>query len=185
MFELLFLAASVAMDCMAVSAATAAASPVLRRADLLRMAAVFGGMQALMAGIGWVGGVGLQRAIAAWDHWVAFGVLLLIGGRMVWEGLRHEAEEEKGSSSVTLPQLAVLGVATSIDSAAVGVTLPMLGVSFVTALVVIGVTSFVLSLIAGILAHRLAGRFAERLEIAGGLVLVAIGVKILLEHTAG
>ncbi|HUP65964.1 MAG TPA: manganese efflux pump MntP family protein, partial [Thermoanaerobaculia bacterium] len=153
--------------------------------DLLRMAAVFGGMQSLMAGIGWAGGVGIERAIASWDHWVAFGLLLLIGGRMIREGLRHEAAEEKVSSSVTLPQLAVLGVATSIDSAAVGVTLPMIGVSFVTALVVIGATSFLLSLIAGVLANRLASRFAERLEVAGGLVLVAIGVKILLEHTTG
>ncbi|HVS31862.1 MAG TPA: manganese efflux pump, partial [Thermoanaerobaculia bacterium] len=79
MLELLFLAASVAVDCMAVSAATAAASPLLRRGDLLRMAAVFGGMQSLMAGIGWAGGVGIERAIASWDHWVAFGLLLLIG----------------------------------------------------------------------------------------------------------
>ena len=186
MLELILIALGLAMDCVAVSAATAVgARGRLSAGRTLAMASVFGGMQALMAGIGWAGGLGMQRVIASWDHWIAFGLLLLIGGKMIYEGL---SEDEEGEEEARLPgagQLLVLGIATSIDSAAVGVTLPLLNVSFWAALGIIGAASFLLTLAAVWAADRLAGRFSERLEIVGGLVLIGIGVRILVEHLAG
>lgn len=185
MLELVLIALGLAMDCVAVSAATAVgARGRLSAGRTLAMATVFGGMQALMAGIGWAGGVGMQRVISAWDHWIAFGLLALIGGKMIYEGLADEEEGEEGRKLPGAAQLLVLGVATSIDSAAVGVTLPLLGVSFWSALAVIGAASFVLTLAAVWAADRLAGRFSERLEILGGVVLIGIGVRILIEHLA-
>jgi manganese efflux pump family protein len=186
MLELILIALGLAMDCVAVSAATAVgARGRLTASRTLAMASVFGGMQALMAGIGWAGGVGMQRVIESWDHWIAFGLLLLIGGKMIYEGL---SEDEEGEEEGRLPgpgQLLMLGIATSIDSAAVGVTLPLLAVSFWTALGIIGSASFLLTLAAVWAADRLAGRFSERLEIVGGLVLIGIGVRILVEHLSG
>jgi putative Mn2+ efflux pump MntP len=183
--ELLLIAIGLAMDCVAVSAARGVAMRGVRLADALKLGITFGGMQAGMAALGWAGGVGLTRVIEAWDHWIAFGLLLLIGGKMVIEGLKdeegdEEASEEKGRLS--LGQLLLLGVATSIDSAAVGVTLPLLGTPLSVSLLTIGLTSFALSIVAAYAAEKLAGRFAEKLEVLGGVVLIGIGVKILIEH---
>jgi putative Mn2+ efflux pump MntP len=183
MIELLLIAVGLAMDCVAVSAARGVAMKGVRASDALKLGTTFGGMQAGMAALGWAGGVGLAALIAAWDHWIAFGLLLLIGGKMVVEGLREEDEgEEARGTRLTLGQLLLLGVATSIDSAAVGVTLPLLGTPLLLSLATIGLTSFVLSIVAVYAADKLAGRFAERLEVLGGLVLIGIGVKILVEH---
>lgn len=180
MGSLLLVAIGVAMDCMAVAAATAVAVRSFRWTDALRLASVFGGMQAAMAGIGWAGGAGLERAIHEWDHWVAFLLLLAIGGRMIRESFR--TEEEKSAAGFGFGPLAILGVATSIDSLAVGLTLPILGVPWEIALGLIGATSFVLSLVAVYLAERLRRFVGNRLGIVGGLVLIAIGAKILVEH---
>ncbi len=183
MLELLLIAVGLAMDCVAVSAARGVAMKGVRVADALKLGITFGGMQAGMAALGWAGGVGLTHVIEAWDHWIAFGLLLLIGGKMVVEGLKDDDEEEEGGRSrLTLGQLLLLGVATSIDSAAVGVTLPLLGTPLLVSLLTIGLASFALSIIAVYAADKLAGRFAERLEVLGGVVLIGIGAKILLEH---
>lgn len=183
MIELLLIAVGLAMDCVAVSAARGVAMKGVRGADALKLGVTFGAMQAGMAALGWAGGVGLTSLIAAWDHWIAFGLLLLIGGRMVVEGLRDDDEADgKDGARLTLAQLLLLGVATSIDAAAVGVTLPLLGTPLGVSLATIGLTSFVLSIVAVYAADKLAGRFAERLEVLGGVVLVGIGVKILVEH---
>lgn len=187
MLELLLIAIGLAMDCVAVSAARGVAMKGVRVADALKLGITFGGMQAGMAALGWAGGVGLTRVIEAWDHWIAFGLLFLIGGKMILEGLKDEEEDDEGGAKnrLTLGQLFLLGVATSIDSAAVGVTLPLLGTPLVVSLLTIGLVSLALSIVAVYAADRLAGRFAERLEIVGGLVLIAIGVKILIEHLIG
>jgi putative Mn2+ efflux pump MntP len=183
MIELFLLAVGLAMDCVAVAAARGVAMRGVRLADALKLGLTFGGMQAGMAALGWTGGVGLTSVIESWDHWVAFGLLLLIGGKMIVEGLREEeGEESETRGGLSLGQLLLLGVATSIDSAAVGITLPMLGTPLAVSLATIGLVSFVLSIVAAFAADRLAGRFAERLEVLGGAVLVGIGVKILLEH---
>ncbi|MFN2240019.1 MAG: manganese efflux pump MntP family protein [Thermoanaerobaculia bacterium] len=183
MIELLLIAIGLAMDCVAVSAARGVAMKGVRLSDALKLGTTFGGMQAGMAALGWAGGVGLTTLIAAWDHWIAFGLLLLIGGKMVVEGLRDDDDDEKSEGArLTLGQLLLLGVATSIDSAAVGVTLPLLGTPLLVSLATIGITSLVLSIVAVYAADKLAGRFAERLEVLGGIVLIGIGVKILVEH---
>ena len=135
--------------------------------------------------IGWAAGRSFHKYMEVFDHWIAFALLALIGGKMIFEGLRDEEEhEENERARLTLGQLLLLGVATSIDSAAVGVTLPLLGTPLLVSLATIGLTSFVLSIVAVYAAEKLAGRFAERLEVLGGLVLIGIGVKILIEHLA-
>ncbi|HEY0592977.1 MAG TPA: manganese efflux pump MntP family protein [Thermoanaerobaculia bacterium] len=185
MFELLLIAVGLAMDCVAVSAARGVAMRGVRLADALKLGITFGGMQAGMAALGWAGGVGLTRVIEAWDHWIAFGLLLLIGGKMVIEGLKDDEQSEEGAaekSGLTIGQLLLLGIATSIDSAAVGVTLPLLGPPLIVSLLTIGFASFALSIVAAFAAEKLAGRFAEKLEVLGGIVLIGIGVKILVEH---
>ena len=183
MIELFLIAVGLAMDCVAVSAARGVAMKGVRMSDALKLGLTFGGMQAGMAALGWAGGVGLTSIIEAWDHWIAFGLLVLIGGKMIFEGLRDDDEgAEEKKSRLTLGQLLLLGVATSIDAAAVGVTLPLLGTPLLVSLATIGLTSFALSIVAVYAADKLAGRFAERLEVLGGLVLIGIGVKILIEH---
>jgi putative Mn2+ efflux pump MntP len=186
MLELFLIAVGLAMDCVAVSAARGVAMKSIRPADALKLGTTFGGMQAGMAALGWAGGVGLARVIEAWDHWIGFGLLLLIGGKMVIEGLREDDDDAEASAgNLTLGQLLLLGVATSIDSAAVGVTLPLLGTPLAVSLATIGLASFALSIVAVYAAKKLAGRFAERLEVLGGVVLIGIGVKILIEHLRG
>ncbi|HUF76051.1 MAG TPA: manganese efflux pump, partial [Longimicrobiales bacterium] len=166
MGEVVLLALGLALDCTAVAAATGVAVARVRLRDALKMATIFGTMQALLGSLGWIGGVGVTRFIAAWDHWVAFGLLVLIGGKMVVEGLREEPEDEdveEEAASFRLSRLLLLGLATSIDSAAVGITLPLLEFPIGLAIAIIGAASFVLTIVALYLADRVAGRFSERL----------------------
>ncbi|HVR42866.1 MAG TPA: manganese efflux pump MntP family protein [Thermoanaerobaculia bacterium] len=183
MVDLLLIACGLAMDCVAVSAATAVSTRSGRLAAALRMASVFGFMQALMASIGWWGGVGMSRILAAWDHWVAFGLLTLIGGRMIRNGIRgDDGDSGDADDAIGWPRLFLLGLATSIDAVAAGVVLPQLEVGFPAAVGTIGGVTFVLSLAAGRLAGRLSGRFSGRLEIVGGVVLIAIGIRTVIAH---
>ncbi|MGH9458484.1 MAG: manganese efflux pump MntP family protein [Thermoanaerobaculia bacterium] len=182
MIEIVLLSIGLAMDCVAVAAATGVAVPRVRARDALKMALAFGGMQGIMAAIGWAGGEALVRVIEAWDHWVAFGLLTLIGGKMILDGIRDEDGDEERAASFAWPRLLVLGIAVSIDSAAAGITLPVMEVAIPLALGTIAAASFLLTLVALGAAGRISERFAERLEIAGGIVLIGIGVKILVEH---
>ena len=170
------LAVGLAMDATAV-AATRGLRP--RTGEGLLLAALFGGFQAGMAGLGWLLGDYGGRYVAAWDHWIAFGLLVAIGGKMLWES-RHDGPDEPQRTGVLL--YLGLAVATSIDAGAAGITLPLLGVAPWLALALIGGVTAVLSLVGYRAGNALGRRLGSRLEIVGGLVLIAIAVKVLVEH---
>lgn len=180
--ELLLIAVGVSADAFAVALTQGVA--MRRRYDWRRallVAGLFGAFQALMPLIGWTLGTGVMDLIREVDHWIAFGLLVIIGGRMLWEAFRrgHEQGEPRGDG---LRALLVLSFATSIDALAVGVSLAALPLSIWMAILVIGATTLVLSLLATWLGQRMGDRLGRPAEVIGGLVLIGIGVKILLDH---
>jgi putative Mn2+ efflux pump MntP len=179
MTSLLLLAFALAMDAFAVSLCQGAATrPTLPRALVLALA--FGVAQAVMPLAGWALGVAFSDWIAAIDHWVAFVLLAAIGGKMAHEGLTG-APETGAAPLVGLPLLAA-AVATSIDAAAAGITLPTLGVNIGLACLTIGVVTFALCVVGALGGARLGTRLGKRAEVLGGIVLIAIGTRILADH---
>jgi putative Mn2+ efflux pump MntP len=146
------------------------------------IAVTFGLFQALMPLVGWLLGTTFARYIADVDHWIAFGLLGLIGAKMLWEAFTKGDDDEDDVDRISTRELLLLAVATSIDALAVGVTLAFLPVSIGGAVVLIGVTTTVLTFVGVLVGHRVGARFGKPAEIAGGLVLIAIGTSILIEH---
>jgi putative Mn2+ efflux pump MntP len=176
----LALALALAMDATAVAGARGLAAPVVRARDAVLVGLLFGGAQALMPALGWLLGARLGPVIAAWDHWVAFVLLVGIGGKMLWEAAHADGAGERGG--FRLGDLLVLALATSVDAFAAGITLPMLGAPLLLSLVTIGVTTAVLSAAAVPLGRRFAARWGRRLDALGGVALILLGVKILVQH---
>jgi len=148
------------------------------------LAATFGLFQALMPLVGWVAGNGLHALVSALDHWVAFVLLVLVGGKMMYEagGAAHREESRR---QLTAPALLALAVATSIDALAAGVGLAFLVASIVLPVTIIGTTTFLVS-VGGVFLGDRCGRFFERkVERVGGLVLIGIGVNIVIDHEFG
>jgi putative Mn2+ efflux pump MntP len=179
MLTLIILSLSVAADATAVSIAASVRGVTFARG--LLMAASFGIAQSVMAGIGWWGGVYVGNTWTAWDHWIALILLVIVGVKMIREAF--EEEEERAASETGLGTLLLLTVATSIDSLAVGVSLPALRQPALLSLTMIGATTFLCSLAGVAFGRALGERFGRRIEIAGGLALIAIGIHIVLEHT--
>ena len=183
MFTALTLGVGLAMDAVAVSIAAGIAGAPLRRRDAPAMALTFGVFQAVMPILGWLGGVALAQWITAVDHWVACGLLGLIGGKMVYESFDGEEARAERGSPFAWTALFVAGLATSIDALAVGVTLAALQVSILGTAAIIGVTTVLLCWPAVLFGGRLGTVVAKRAELVGGLLLIGLGVKILVEHT--
>lgn len=180
---ILAIAVALAMDAFAVSLAMSLALKIPSRRQAFRLAFNFGLFQFFMPVAGWFAGRGLAQYIQGFDHWVAFGLLAGIGGKMVYEATVIGREETVCESDPTCGvSLIMLSLATSIDALAVGLSLSLLRVQIVYPAVVIGVVTFVITWV-GMRTGPLLGRlFGERIEIAGGLILIGIGVKILLGH---
>jgi putative Mn2+ efflux pump MntP len=176
------IALALAMDAFAVALAAGAVINPLTRRHLFRLGFHFGLFQALMPIGGWLVGMTVQKWIAAYDHWIAFALLVVVGGRMIIEAFA-EHEEKSASDPTRGLTMVVLSVATSIDALAVGLSLAMLGVSVWLPAAVIGLVAGVLTVIGMLLGRQLGGNWGKIVEICGGLVLCAIGLKILLEHT--
>lgn len=178
---ILFVAIGLAMDALAVSIVTGSVYRELHIRHVLRMALFFGAFQAVMPLIGSLAGLGLKAYINPFDHWIAFGLLAFVGGKMIYEAFEiQSAEKNLDPSNLTI--LLMLSIATSIDALAVGVTLSLLTNSVAFAVCVIGLVTFVLSY-AGVAIGKRCGHFFEsKIEILGGLVLIAIGVRILVSH---
>ena len=189
LLDIILLAVALAMDCLTVSIV----SGVLLGGEIkeeggkmIRMAFLFGFFQALMPLIGWLGISYFQSFIEDYDHWIAFSLLAIIGGRMVWESL-NPAEEQHFNPRRLRTQL-LLAIATSIDALAVGISFACTGYTSLAQLtlplVIIGVVSFFFSLIGYQLGSRFGRSIAHRLkpELMGGIILIGIGVKILIEH---
>lgn len=153
---------------------------VLRNA--LVIAGAFAVFQVGMPLIGWSIGRLFARYITAVDHWVAFVLLAVIGGRMIWEALTARTGDEAESSGLGLRRLVVLSFATSVDALAVGISFAFLDVNIWVAVALVGVTTLVLSLAAVLIGYRVGSRFKKPAELAGGIVLIFIGLQVLLEH---
>ena len=181
-FELFLIGVGLSMDAFAVAICKGLGMERINKRDALLLALFFGGFQALMPLTGYLLGSRFAGYIERWDHWIAFVLLAFIGGNMIRES-REQAEEETGhGGSIRYRELFTLAVATSIDALAVGVSFAFLGVRIVPAVTLIGCTTFVLTL-AGVWVGNLFGsRYKSRAELTGGIILILIGVKILLEH---
>ncbi len=158
---------------------------------MLIIAAFFGGFQALMPAIGYLLGSQFKDYIVAIDHWIAFGLLAFIGGKMIYDVICDMREEQDGcgccgaqaeEEHLDVRQLALMAVATSIDALAVGITFAFLEVNLLLAIAVIGVTTFALCALGVVVGHKFGSRFKNKASLAGGIVLILIGTKILLEH---
>ena len=182
-FSILTLALGLAMDATAVSVAKGLAAPKLTLRHYLLIAFYFGGFQALMPLIGWLVGNQIGPWVAAWAHWIAFVLLSILGGKMLWEARSNDDEEAptKGDP-FGHRELFGLAVATSIDALVAGVTLPMLHAPMVLSVVTIGVVTAFLSALGLALGRRVGEAIGKRLDVAGGLFLIALGVSVLVEH---
>lgn len=180
-WELLILAAGLSMDAFAVAVCKGLS---LKEAEVKHMAiagAYFGGFQALMPAIGYLLGVNFKGLIENFDHWIAFLLLALIGGNMIREAISKKEEEEL-NNSFGPKSMIPLAVATSIDALAVGVTFAFLQVQILPAVSMIGIITFLFSF-AGVKIGNVFGlKYKSKAELAGGIILVLIGIKILLEH---
>jgi putative Mn2+ efflux pump MntP len=182
MISILFLSLGLAVDCFAVSLASGAYLKKVKITQALKIALYFGGFQAGMALLGWIIGSGLHQWMILFDHWFAFGLLSLVGGKMIYEGLSIHPEEEKQWDPLNIKTLLILAFATSIDALAVGFSVFFTTTSLFTVLFCIGGVSFALSLLGAFLGEKFGHFFENRIEIAGGIILIGIGIKILLEH---
>ena len=172
------------MDCFAVSLAVGTTT----KTRLLHAAAIvaicFGVFQAGMTLIGWIAGVSILMLISAYDHWIAFIMLAVVGGKMVWEGI-HGEDHEDPPDIIRLIPLLVLSVATSIDALAVGVSFGVLQTTILTPAIIIGIVCAGISFTGVMLGEQLEAILENKMEIFGGGILILIGIKILYEHLIG
>ena len=184
MIYIYLIAVSLALDAFAVAVTNGLAVHKLKYRSILLMALYFGGFQFIMPLLGWLFGSTVSGYVTRVSPYISFLLLGFIGGKMVWDSV-FEAETALGagpaSSPLTHRRLTVLAIATSIDAFAVGVTLAFLPVSILSASAVIGIVAFVLSFLGGMIGKRLGEKFQKRAELIGGVVLICIGLKILLE----
>ena len=181
--ELLLIGVGLSMDAFAVAICQGLCMPKLNWRYTTEIAIFFGGFQALMPAIGYLLGIQFKNYITAIDHWIAFALLGIIGINMIREARSGETEESGCSDdALDVKSMFLLAVATSIDALAVGITFAFLNVHIVWAVSFIGVTTFVLSALGVKIGNIFGTRYKSRAEIAGGVILILLGTKILLEH---
>jgi len=181
MIMILLVALGLAMDAFAVSIASGVTIKKLRLEHAVRIALFFGGFQALMPLIGWLAGSSLSDAIVAVEHWVIFGILLFVGGKMIYESVRI-SEDERRLDCTKVSVLLFLALATSIDALAAGFSFAFLDLGIVRPVLVIGGVTFCLSLAGVYIGDRVGHLFESKIEIVGGVMLIGVGIKILVEH---
>jgi len=180
---LLGIAVALAMDAFAVALAAGLTLPRLTGRHLFRFGFHFGLFQALMPVIGWSAGRGLRVTIEEYDHWIAFALLATIGLRMCYGALAQNEEKAETKDPTRGWSLIILSVATSIDALAIGLTLAMLGTDIFIPALVIGIVCAALTLVGMYLGRKIGSHWGPKVEFCGGLILLGIGVKILIEHT--
>lgn len=183
--ELFVIGVGLSMDAFAVAVCKGLGMKMVNWRHAFVIALMFGGFQGLMPLIGWALGSQLTSLIEPVDHWIAFILLVFIGGKMLWDAFRGDDGCETcgcAEEKLDMRELLMMAVATSIDALAVGVTFAFLGENVMAAVVVIGVTTFALSFVGVVAGNRFGARFEKPATVAGGVVLVLIGLKILFEH---
>lgn len=182
-FELLLVAVGLSMDAFAVAVCKGLGMKRLNMRTAAVLALFFGGFQALMPLVGWLLGSQFMWLIEPVDHWVAFVLLVFIGAKMLWEALHDDEDCDcEDTSRIDLREYLMLAIATSIDALAVGISFAALSVDIVPAVSLIGLVTFALTLVGVAVGHFFGSRYERPASIAGGVVLILIGVKILLEH---
>ena len=182
--ELLLIAAGLSMDAFAVSICKGLGMKKVNLKVAFVLALFFGGFQALMPLIGWALGSQFLWLISPIDHWIAFVLLAVIGGKMLWEALHDEEGEDDGkpADKIDLGEFFTLAVATSIDALAVGISFAALAVDIVPSILIIGVVTFCFTIAGVFVGNFFGSRYEKPASIVGGVVLILIGLKILLEH---
>lgn len=185
--EAWLMAFALAMDCFAVSIASGIILKQIKWRPILLTASLFGFFQAFNPLIGWIGTDYFKELIECIDHWIAFIILFILGVRMIKESFKEE--EEKRFNPESLKVIFTMAIATSIDAFAVGISFSCMGISSLSSLLyplfAIGVTAFIMSLIGLLFGIKFGKKYAEKLhaELWGGVILIAIGAKVLIEHT--
>lgn len=180
LIELFVLAVGLSMDAFAVAVCKGLSMPKMNWKHAMIIGLYFGGFQAGMPLLGYTLGIGFQSRIQAVDHWIAFVLLSVIGFSMVKES--RDKEPESVDPSIDFKTMTILAIATSIDALAVGVTFAFLKAAIVPAVSFIGVTTFLLSVIGVKIGNVFGVRYKSRAELAGGIILILMGMKILFEH---
>ncbi len=179
--SVLLIALALSADCFAVAVSSSFHTKTTSFAPMLRTALTFGVFQAIMPAIGWLVGHTVVNLVSAYDHWVAFILLALIGGRMIWESFRPSEKSREIDTSRGL-MLVTLAVATSIDALAVGLSFAFLKVNIIIACLVIGVIAFGVTIAGFVLGKRVKTYLGKYAEAIGGTILIIIGLRILLSH---
>lgn len=184
LIKIILIALGLAADALAVSVAEGIMIEKAVHRHTLRVSIMFGMFQGVMPVLGWLVGQSIRQMIGPWEHWVAFGLLVFVGGKMVVDALSGVETEtrEKGSRGLRLAALAVI---TSLDALAIGITIAVLGVNIWIPAAVIGLITAVLCAIGVQTGHRIGTHLGREAEVVGGLVLVGLGTKILLEYLLG
>ena len=180
-FTFFLIAVALAMDAFAVSVSSGIIIPNLRLRNALKIALFFSIFQAVMPVIGWLAGTGLKDFIQAVDHYIAFGLLAVIGIKMIYEAFKKR-EAEQSINPLNFGVLLILSVATSIDALAVGLSFALLSIKILTPVIIIGITTFFISLAGVSFGDKLGHFFKNRVQVIGGIILIGIGIRIFVEH---
>jgi putative Mn2+ efflux pump MntP len=180
---LLLVAIGVSADAFAVALGKGLHMKTFDLRHAIAIAVTFGGFQAVMPLLGWLLARQFAPYITGVDHWVAFGLLCLIGAKMIIDAVRGGPDDEEDSDALPVRELLLLAVATSVDALAVGISFAFLPVSIGQAVVLIGVCTCVLSLVGVLVGRRVGARYGAPAEIAGGIILILIGTRVVLDHT--
>lgn len=184
-FEIFMIGVGLSMDAFAASVCKGLNMRRMNIKNMLVIGLFFGGFQALMPAVGWVLGKQFENYITSVDHWVAFALLVFIGGKMIYDVFEDKGEDDYGEKTdrVDVKEIFTLAIATSIDALAVGISFAFLQVDIVKAASVIGITTFLLSAVGVAVGNIFGAKYEKKATLAGGIILVLIGLKILLEHT--
>lgn len=181
LLTIFLLAVGLGVDAFSVAIGIGASNNKKSWAPVFRLSLAFGLFQFVMPLIGWLAGSTVVDRIQSFDHWIAFALLVLVGGKMIREGFEKESDEQKTDQTRGWP-LFLLSIATSIDALAVGFSFSLLKIDLLFPAAIIGVVCFMMTAVGMIFGKGLARIFGRKVEILGGLVLIAIGMKILIEH---
>ncbi|MCE5230264.1 manganese efflux pump MntP family protein [bacterium] len=182
LFVISGIAVGLSMDAFAVAVACSLTLREIQLRQVFRLAFHFGLFQAMMPMIGWIIGQGAAHYIINYDHWVAFGLLAFVGGKAIYEAVYGEDEAANRADPTRGMSLIIFSLATSVDALAVGLSLAMIGVDIIYPAALIGIICAAITTLGMLIGTKVGAHFGQRMEIAGGLVLIAIGAKILFSH---
>jgi len=180
--DLILLSFGLAADATAVSITSGSIYKKAKFKDFARMALYFGVFQSVMPVLGYFLGTSFEEIIKYFDHWVAFALLLFVGGKMIYEAIKNKAGVSESAQFDDIHKLFVLAIATSIDALAVGITFSVIDMNLLFSVLTIGIITFFCSLIGVYLGKKVGKYLSNKVEIIGGIILIGIGIKILVSH---